>query len=160
MDAGMPVGYPNANVGNHLNNLHQLQQQQHLNNLQQQQQMNLQQQQQQQPPQQTSELPPKRQAVVDRLKRRFEIYRKRQTEVAPRFDQTFSGVCEQQSIETNVLQKRFLESKAKRAAKKTDKKQNDNLGGNLQSSVHVVSSFYTSYLFFTCDLLNVKPFPG
>lgn len=72
-----------------------------------------------------SELNPKRQAVFDRLKKRMGGYRKRQNESIPRFDQTFSGICEQQSIETNVLQKRFVESKAKRVAKKADKKATD-----------------------------------
>lgn len=65
---------------------------------------------------------PKRQAVFDRLKKRMGTYRKRQVETVPRFDQTFTGICEQQSIETNVLQKRFIETKAKRVAKKADKK--------------------------------------
>lgn len=73
----------------------------------------------------TSELNPKRQAVFDRLKKRMNLYRKRQNESIPRFDQTFNGICEQQSVETNVLQKRFVESKAKRVAKKADKKQTD-----------------------------------
>lgn len=82
-----------------------------------------------------SELTPKRQAVVDRLKKRMNLYRKRQNDSIPRFDQTFSGICEQQSIETNVLQKRFVESKAKRVAKKADKKQTD----VTPSSVTVVS---------------------
>ena len=68
---------------------------------------------------------PKRQAVFDRLKKRMNLYRKRQNESIPRFDHTFNGICEQQSVETNVLQKRFVESKAKRVAKKTDKKQID-----------------------------------
>lgn len=73
----------------------------------------------------TSELNPKRQAVFDRLKKRMNLYRKRQVESIPRFEQTFSGICEQQSAETSVLQKRFVESKAKRVAKKADKKQTD-----------------------------------
>lgn len=73
----------------------------------------------------TSEPNTKRQAVFDRLKKRMNLYRKRQNESIPRFDQTFSGICEQQSVETNVLQKRFVESKAKRVAKKADKKQTD-----------------------------------
>jgi hypothetical protein len=72
-----------------------------------------------------AELNPKRQAVFDRLKKRMNLYRKRQTEIGPKFDQTFNGICEQQSVETNVLQKRFVESKAKRVAKKADKKQTD-----------------------------------
>lgn len=68
-------------------------------------------------------------------------YRQHHTESVPRFDQSFSGACEQQSVETVILQKRFLENKAKKAAKKADKKQpeNSSLAGNLQSSVHVVS---------------------
>lgn len=79
----------------------------------------------------TAELNPKRQAVFDRLKKRMNMYRKRQNESIPRFDQTFSGICEQQSVETNVLQKRFIESKAKRVAKKTDKKQTDVAPSNI-----------------------------
>jgi mastermind-like protein len=68
------------------------------------------------------ELTPHKKAVFDRLKKRLNGYRKRQNETIPRFDQTFNGICEQQSMETNLLQKKFLESKAKRVAKKTDKK--------------------------------------
>lgn len=79
---------------------------------------------------------------IERLKKRVGQYRHHHTECGPRFDQTFTGACEQQSIETVTLQKRFLENKAKKAAKKADKKQPENasLGGNLQSSVHVVST--------------------
>ena len=68
-------------------------------------------------------LPPKRQAVVDRLRRRIESYRRRQSDFIPRFDQSFNGICEQNIQETLVLKQRFLETKAKRAVKKTDKKQ-------------------------------------
>lgn len=78
----------------------------------------------------------KRQAVVDRLRRRIENYRRRQTDCIPRFDQSFNGLCEQNIQDTLVLKQRFLESKAKRQAKKTDKKQNEPVG---LSSVHVVS---------------------
>lgn len=69
-------------------------------------------------------------------------YRSHHTDCGPRFDQSFTGACEQQSVETVILQKRFLENKAKKAAKKADKKQPENasLAGNLQSSVHVVST--------------------
>lgn len=109
----------------------------------QQQQQQVQQQQQQNYQPGNDILPPKRQAVVDRLRRRIEIYRRRQSDCVPRFDQSFSNVCEQQNQETSILQKRYLESKAKRAAKKTEKKQPDNvLASNLQSSVHVVSRLF------------------
>lgn len=79
---------------------------------------------------------------IERLKKRIGNYRQHHTVCSPRFDQSFSGACEQQSIETVVLQKRFLENKAKKAAKKADKKQPENTAqaNNLQSSVHVVST--------------------
>jgi hypothetical protein len=82
----------------------------------------------------TSELTPQKKAVFERLKKRMNIYRKRQNESIPRFDQTFTGICDQQNIETNLLQKKFLESKAKRVAKKADKKQTDVVGGNAMVS--------------------------
>ncbi|XP_070155733.1 neurogenic protein mastermind isoform X3 [Polyergus mexicanus] len=103
-----------------------------------QQQLHLQQQQQQQQmgqaPGMGEVLTPKRQAVVDRLRRRIENYRRRQTDCIPRFDQSFNGLCEQNTYDTQVLKQRFLESKAKRQAKKTDKKQNDSIG---LSNVHM-----------------------
>ncbi|GLH08795.1 Neurogenic protein mastermind [Gryllus bimaculatus] len=80
-------------------------------------------------------LPPKRQAVVDRLRRRIESYRRRQSDCIPRFDQSFNGLCEQNIQETLVLKQRFLETKTKRAAKKADKKQ-DVGGGGLQGALH------------------------
>lgn len=86
-------------------------------------------------------LTPKRQAVVDRLRRRIESYRRRQTDCIPRFDQSFNGLCEQNIQDTLVLKQRFLESKAKRQAKKTDKKQSEPVG---LSSVHVVSHIYST----------------
>lgn len=70
-------------------------------------------------------LPVKNKVAVDRLRRRFDGYRKHQTECVPRFNQSFNGLVEQNVQETLVLRQRYLESKAKRAAKKTDKKQND-----------------------------------
>lgn len=93
-------------------------------------------------------LTPKRQAVVDRLRRRIESYRRRQTDCVPRFDQSFNGLCEQNIQDTLVLKQRFLESKAKRQAKKTDKKQAEQPVG--LSSVHVVSPFLS--LFIRIDL--------
>ncbi|KYN06869.1 Neurogenic protein mastermind [Cyphomyrmex costatus] len=110
-----------------------------------QQQLHLQQQQQQQQ-QQMGQAPgmgevltPKRQAIVDRLRRRLESYRRRQNDCIPRFDQSFNGLCEQNIQDTLMLKQRFLESKAKRQAKKTDKKQNDPIG---LSNVHMVRLFH------------------
>ncbi|XP_013185727.2 neurogenic protein mastermind [Amyelois transitella] len=86
-------------------------------------------------------LPPKRQAVVDRLRRRIETYRRRQSECVPRFDQSFTGACEQQNLETSALQKRFLEGKAKRHAKKSERKPDLPAISGVHSSVHVQQKF-------------------
>lgn len=82
-------------------------------------------------------LPPKRQAVVARLRRRIESYRRRQNDCAPRFHQSFNGLCEQNIQDTLILKQRFLETKTKRAAKKTEKKQD---ATGLQTSLHTVSN--------------------
>lgn len=80
---------------------------------------------------------PKKQVAVDRLRRRMDEYRRHQTHVTPRFEQSFNGLCEQESQGTLLLKQRFFDNKAKRQAKKADKKQNETVG---LSSVHVVSS--------------------
>ncbi|CAD7013075.1 unnamed protein product [Ceratitis capitata] len=103
----------------------------------------------------TETVPPKRQQMVDRLRRRIENYRRRQTDCVPRYEQTFNTVCEQQNHETAALQKRFLESKNKRAVKKTEKKPTETavaaaaMMGNLQSSVHVASVRVVQLLIIT-----------
>lgn len=73
-----------------------------------------------------------------RLRRRIESYRRRQSDCMPRFDQSFTGLCEQNLQDTLALKQRFLETKAKRQAKTKDKKQTDNATTALQSSIHVV----------------------
>lgn len=60
----------------------------------------------------------------------------------PRFDQSFTGLCEQNLQDTLALKQRFLETKAKRQAKSKDKKQTDNATTALQSSIHVVSEIF------------------
>ena len=89
------------------------------------------------PPQQNTatELTPQKKAVFERLKKRVNLYRKRQNEIMPRFDQTFTNICEQQTRLHALLQKKFLESKAKRVAKKTDKKQIEGVGGGVVVSL-------------------------
>ncbi|XP_030763829.1 neurogenic protein mastermind isoform X2 [Sitophilus oryzae] len=54
----------------------------------------------------------------------------------PRFDQSFSGLCEQNLQDTLHLKQRFLDAKAKRVSKAKDKKQEA-----IQSSVHVQQKF-------------------
>jgi len=65
---------------------------------------------------------PRRQTVVDRLRKRIENYRKRQSECLPKHDRSFNGFCEQNLQDTMLLKQKFLETKAKRAAKKSEKK--------------------------------------
>ena len=170
--AGLQQRQQQSPVHQDLNALVHHQQQQHLQHLQQQQlQAQAQQQQQQQLQQQQQQqmgqapgmgevLPPKRQAVVDRLRRRIENYRRRQTDLVPKFDQTFDVLCEQNTQDTLVLKQRYLDTKARKQAKKTDKKQNDatgtgpTVGPGAQanvglSSIHVVSQlifFFFAYL--------------
>lgn len=77
----------------------------------------------------------------------------------PRFDQSFTGSCEQQNLETSALQKRFLEGKAKRQVKKTERKPDlPAISGNLHSSVvHVVCGtfmFWKLYDFVTSQYDN------
>ncbi|XP_014255368.1 neurogenic protein mastermind-like [Cimex lectularius] len=67
-------------------------------------------------------LPPKRQAVVERLRRRMENYRKHQNECIPRFDYSFNSVVEQNMQDTLLLKKNFLDNKVKKGSKKSEKK--------------------------------------
>ena len=104
-------------------------------------------------PQQMGEvLTPRKQAVVDRLRRRIENYRRRQTDFMPRFDQTFNGLCEQNIQETLLLKQKFLENKAKRTAKKQDKKQSE-IPNNIQNNLLAVSVFIFFLFFFVFFLL-------
>lgn len=66
-------------------------------------------------------LPPKRQAVVDRLRRRIELYRRHHSATLPRYDDSANDVYEEQRQETLMLKQRYLESKAKKAKKNEHK---------------------------------------
>lgn len=79
-------------------------------------------------------LPPKRQAVVDRLRRRIELYRRHHNVVLPRQGQASSAVSEDQRQETLLLKQRYLESKAKKAKKSEHKTLKDTSGAAATSS--------------------------
>ncbi|XP_050038799.2 uncharacterized protein [Dermacentor andersoni] len=66
-------------------------------------------------------LPPKRQAVVDRLRRRIELYRRHHNATLPRFEQAANAVYEDQRQETLLLKQRYLESKVKKTKKSESK---------------------------------------
>lgn len=66
----------------------------------------------------------KRQAVIDRLKRRMEGYRRHNQDCVPRYSNAFT---EQQNVqETLMLKQKYMETKTKRNVKKNDKKPMDN----------------------------------
>lgn len=90
-------------------------------------------------------LPPKKQAVVDRLRRRIESYRRHQNDCVPRFDHSFNGVVEQNVQDTLLLKQRFLENKAKRTVKKSEKKPVDSSAQNASSSLPVSSFCLIEY---------------
>ena len=60
---------------------------------------------------------PRRRDVYDRLRRRIEQYRHHQQVRIGRIEPPANGLYEHQRQETLLLQQRWLESKAKRAAK-------------------------------------------
>ncbi|CAG2240177.1 MAML [Mytilus edulis] len=60
---------------------------------------------------------PKRRDVVERLRRRFDIYRRHQNKSATRYDNTINSLYERERQETLLLRERWLQSKAKKASK-------------------------------------------
>lgn len=85
-------------------------------------------------------LPPKRQAVVDRLRRRIELYRRHHNATLPRYEQAASAVYEDQRQETLLLKQRYLESKAKKAKRSEHKTLKDTSGGAATSSAETHKS--------------------
>ncbi|XP_067121663.1 neurogenic protein mastermind-like [Centruroides vittatus] len=75
-------------------------------------------------------LPSRRQTVVDRLRRRIELYRRHQEDCSPRYNQTALGLYEQQRHETLLLKQRYLESKAKKVRKNDHKTVKDTTCGD------------------------------
>jgi len=67
--------------------------------------------------------PPKGQVAVERLRRRLETLRKHHDECLPRFEQSADGINDGQKQDTLKLRQRYMESRAKKSNKKSDKKQ-------------------------------------
>lgn len=85
----------------------------------------------------------KRQAVIDRLKRRMEGYRRHNQDCVPRYNNAFA---EQQNVqETLMLKQKYMETKTKRNVKKNDKKPMEN-GNNAMPPVSFLKMFFTLYL--------------
>ncbi|XP_050527642.1 neurogenic protein mastermind-like isoform X2 [Daktulosphaira vitifoliae] len=80
----------------------------------------------------------KRQAVIDRLKRRMEGYRRHNQDCVPRYNNAF---VEQQNVqETLMLKQKYMETKSKRNVKKNDKKPLENGNAMLKFGVKRPSS--------------------
>ncbi|XP_067140711.1 neurogenic protein mastermind-like isoform X2 [Centruroides vittatus] len=60
-------------------------------------------------------LPAKRQAIVERLQRRFEKYRRHQNACLPRYEHSISGICDQHRQEALLLRQRYIENKVKKS---------------------------------------------
>ncbi|KAK2166171.1 hypothetical protein LSH36_41g13152 [Paralvinella palmiformis] len=76
---------------------------------------------------------PKPRDLYDRLRRRFEVYRRRHGNISGRFDRLASGLHEHQRQETLLLQQRWLETKAKKASKGSKSNNNNNNNNNNNS---------------------------
>lgn len=71
---------------------------------------------------------PKRREVFDRLRRRYEFYRRHQNGSLRRFENTINGLYEQQRHETAILHQRCLESRAKKVSKQSKANKESNTG--------------------------------
>jgi len=83
---------------------------------------------------------PKRREVFDRLRRRYEFYRRHQNGSLRRFENTINGLYEQQRQETVLLQQRWLESRAKKSSKQSKSSKDSNSGhGGDSRNLSIVS---------------------
>lgn len=80
---------------------------------------------------------PKRRDVLDRLRRRFEVYRRQQNGVQQRYDFGQKPIIEQEKQHALILHKKWLESKAKKASK--SKSKSDNSGSDHRNQNVAVS---------------------
>ena len=87
----------------------------------------------------------KRQTVVDRLKRRLEVYRRHQGLCLPRYDQAANGLYESQRQETLVLKQKFLEAKAKKSRRNDHHSRNANSGEQGQRNTVVSLIFFYKF---------------
>lgn len=89
--------------------------------------------------------------VLDRMRRRMDVYRQRHVEMASQFDGRNSEISERQRQETAAYHKRWLDSKAKRTTSKSKASQRSD-GSALTSNSYAVSIaciFYICYSSFS-----------
>ena len=79
-------------------------------------------------------LPPKRQAAVDRLRRRVEVYTKDHQERFIHYERIGPALCEQQMQESFALKQKYLDPKAKKTSSSKSNKSSGGGGNNNNNS--------------------------
>ena len=79
-------------------------------------------------------LPPKRQAAVDRLRRRVEVYTKDHQERFIHYERIGPALCEQQMQESFALKQKYLDPKAKKTSSSKSNKSSGGGNNNNNSS--------------------------
>lgn len=100
-------------------------------------------------------LSPKRKDVVERLRRRIDLYRRRQNGISQRFEPCINQIYEQSRQETLHLHQKWQDSRAKKA--KQSKSKDTCSSGESKSSCQTVSTLFFNYLhkIILIILLNV-----
>lgn len=84
----------------------------------------------------------KKRDVYNRLKRRFEEYRRHQNTCSTYYDNTINNIYEQQSLETLNHRQRWLDSKAKKASKQS-KASRESAGNQGNLIVSILGAYFT-----------------
>lgn len=84
-------------------------------------------------------LPPKRQAAVDRLRRRVEVYTKDHQDRFMHYERIGPALCEQQMQESFALKQKYLDPKAKKTSSNS-KSNKSSSGGNNNNSTSSTTS--------------------
>lgn len=81
-------------------------------------------------------LPPKRQAAVDRLRRRVEVYTKDHQDRFMHYERIGPALCEQQMQESFALKQKYLDPKAKKTSSSKSNKSSSSSSGTSNSSTN------------------------
>lgn len=79
-------------------------------------------------------LPPKRQASVDRLRRRVEVYTKDHQERLMHYERIGPTLCDQQMHESFALKQKYLDPKAKKSGSGSSKSSKNSGSGSASSN--------------------------
>ena len=84
----------------------------------------------------------KKRDVLNRLRRRWEEYRRHQNTRSAYYDNTINNIYEQQSLETRNHRQRWLDSKAKKASKQS-KASRESAGNQGNLIVSILGAYFT-----------------